>query len=228
MKEKRAASHYSIGSGYLRDGQVGLAIRELRIAEDLNPKDRWIQLALAEAYRRKGLFEDTERHLLKAMILEPKFQEARLTLSAVYIEMGRYVDAVAHAEELVRDPTFPVPWQALTNQGWAYYKLGQLTKATEALELATDYHAGYWRAILNLGIIDAERGERGDAIRRFERVVELEPGPLATAEANYRIAELYIAMGDRDRAVIHLTAATDERPSGPWGKRSEDYLDRLR
>ncbi len=226
--QQRALSHRNLGTGYLQDGQIGMAIRELRISESKNPEDRWTQLALAEAYRRKGLLDRCETHLQKALEIAPDFQQARLTLSGVYIELGRYQEAIEHASWLVEEPTFPVPWAALTNQGWAHYKLGQVGAAVEALELATQYHDGYWRAILNLGIIEADRGNRRAAIRRFARVIELEPGPMAEAEANYRMAEIYIAMGDRDRALTHLTAVTERRPNGPWGKRSEDYLDRLR
>src|SRR5512134_2056206 len=65
--EARARAHQSTGATQLREGRVGLAIRELRASEELNPDDRWTQLMLAEAYRRKGLNEDAERHLKKAI-----------------------------------------------------------------------------------------------------------------------------------------------------------------
>ena len=74
----------------------------------------------------------------------------------------------------------------------------------------------------------ASARERSKAITLFERVLALGPGPLPVAEANYRIAEMYIGMGDLDSALAHLTAAVEQRPSGPWGKRSEEYLARLR
>lgn len=228
QNERRGAAHYNLGVGHLRQGRVALAIRDLRIAEGLRPKDKWTQLALADAYRRKALWDLCELHLLKALDSAPGFQQARLTLSALYIEMGRFAESAQQASLLVEDPTFPLPWAALTNQGWAYYKLGQLSDASKSLELATQYHEGYWRAFLNLGIIEAERGNREAAIRRFERVVTLRPGPMPLAEANYRMGEIYIGMGDRERAVDHLTAALEQRPSGPWGKRSEEHLDRLR
>ncbi|MBW2243249.1 MAG: tetratricopeptide repeat protein [Deltaproteobacteria bacterium] len=225
---RRASAHYNVGTGHLREGRVGLAIRELRIAEEMNPRDKWTQLALADAYRRKMRFADAEEHLLKGLAIDSDFQQASLTLSAIYIQLERYGEAIALTEMLVDDPTFPLPWAALTNQGWAYYKLGQLVPATEALEMATEYHSGYWRPVLSLGIIEAARGNSERAIKRFERVVELGPGPLAQAEANYRIAEIFIAQGNRGRAVEYLTASAAQRPSGTWGKRSEEYLDRLR
>ena len=224
----RARAHHSVGATHLRDGRIALAIRELRAAEQLNPRDKWIQLGLAEAYRRKNLSGDAERHLLEALALDASFQEARLTLSALYIQMKRYPDSIAHAQLLVDDPTFPKPWEALCNKGYALMMLEQRKEAREALALALEYHARYWRAQLNLGILDAQEGKRVDAMERFERVLGLGAGPLAVAEVNYRMAEIYLSLGNRERAFDHLVAASSQRPSGAWGKRSEDTLKALR
>jgi Tfp pilus assembly protein PilF len=226
--ESRARAHQSVGATHLREGRVGLAIRELRASEELNPADKWTQLTLAEAYRRKGLTGDAERHLQKALALDPRFQEARLTLSGLYIQTERYADAIAETQALIDDPTYPQPWTALTNKGWALAQLKRRDEARTALTTALEYNDRYWRAQLNLGILDAEEGKRIDAIERFERVLQLAPGPLGTAEANYRIAEIYVSLGNREQALEHLVAASSQRPSGPWGKRSEDYLKRLR
>jgi Tfp pilus assembly protein PilF len=226
--QSRSRAHQSVGATHLREGRVALAIRELRAAEELNPRDKWTQLTLAEAYRLKGRNEDAERHLRQALELDPGFQEARLTLSGLYIQTERYAEAIGEAQLLVDDPTFPQPWTALTNQGWAFSQLHRRAEAREALEHALEYNERYWRAHLNLGILDAEEGKRVEAIERFERVLALAPGPLGTAEANYRAAEIYVSLGNREQALEHLVAASSQRPSGPWGKRSEDYLKRLR
>jgi type IV pilus assembly protein PilF len=226
--QSRARAHQSVGATHLREGRVALAIRELRASEELNPTDKWTQLTLAEAYRQKGLNDDAERHLREALEIDPSFQDARLTLSGLYIQLARYAEGVTEAQILIDDPTFPQPWTALTNKGWALAMLGRRTEAREALGFAVEYNNRYWRAHLNLGILDAEEGKRIDAIERFERVLALAPGPLGTAEANYRVAEIYVSLGNREQALEHLVAATSQRPSGPWGKRSEDYLRRLR
>jgi type IV pilus assembly protein PilF len=225
--ESRARAHQSVGANHLREGRVPLAIRDLRASEALNPGDRWTQLTLAEAYRMKGLNADAERHLKKALEIDPKFQDARLTLSGLHIQTGRYQEAIDEAQLLIDDPTFPQPWTALTNKGWALIRLERRAEAREALVAAVEYNERYWRAQLNLGILDAEEGKRIAAIERFERVIEL-AGALGSAEANYRIAEVYLSLGNRNLAVEHLVAASSQRPSGPWGKRSEDTLKRLR
>jgi type IV pilus assembly protein PilF len=226
--ESRARAHQSSGATHLREGRLGPAIRELRAAEQLNPDDKWTQLTLAEAYRWKGLKADAEKHLKKALDIDPSFQEARLTLSGLYIQTDRYAEAIEEAQILIDDPTFAAPWAALTNKGWALLKLKKLAEAREAFVMAIEFNERYWRAHLNLGILESEEGKRNDAIERFEHVLALSPGPLGTAEANYRIAEIYVSLGNREEALEHLVAASTQRPSGPWGKRSEDYLKRLR
>jgi len=225
--ESRARAHQSVGATHLREGNLPLAIRELRASEELNPNDRWTQLTLAEAYRRKGLNADAERHLNKALAIDPNFQDARLTLSGLYIQTERYREAIEQAQLLIDDPTFPQPWTALNNKGWALYKLGRHVEAREALQMAVEYDDHYWQGQLSLGILDAEEGKRIDAIERFERVLGF-ASPLGSAEANFRMAEIYISLGNREKALEHLVAASSQRPSGPWGKRSEDYLKRLR
>jgi len=227
-EDKRARMHYNAGIEHMRQGKAALAVRDFRTAMQISPRDPWIHWALAEAYRQKGRLDDAENHLLTALEIRPGFQQARLNLSALYVQVGSYDAAIEHADLLLDDPTFPVPWKALTNRGWAEYKLGQSQAARRSFETALEYDEKHWRSVLALGILDAEAGSRIEALEQFERVIDLEPGSLAEAEANYRIGEIYVSLGNRERAVQHLTAAAAKEPNGKWGKRSEDYLRRLR
>jgi len=226
--DRKARAHYNAGIEHMRQGKMALGIRELRTALQISPEDPWIHWALAEAYRRKDRLDDAESHLLTALEIRPDFQQARLNLSALYVQMGRYQEAIELTDQLLDDPTFPVPWKALTNRGWAQYELGQSQEARESFEEALEYNEKHWRSFLALGILDEEAGDRIEALERFEQVIALEPGPLAEAEANYRIGEIYVSLGNRERAVQYLTEATAKEPNGQWGKRSEDYLRRLR
>jgi type IV pilus assembly protein PilF len=226
--DRRARAHYRLGVENLRLGRPALAVRELLAAAEYDARDAWIPLALAEAYRMQGNLELAEKSLVEALRLRPEFQEARLNLSALYLQMDRHEEAIAESQRLLRDPTFPVAWKALTNQGWAELQLGRHADARRSLELALQHHEDYWQAHLNLGILEAKEGHHLAALERFEKVLALQPGQMGEAEAHYRIAEIYVSLGNRDRAVQHLTAVTTGGPSGPWGKRSEDYLKRLR
>ncbi len=225
---KKAAAHYNIGVDHLSNGRNASALRELQAAAEVGPTDPWTQLAIAEAYRRMGRVDDSVLHLERALSLNPGLQSARLNLSGVYIQKGDYAKAVAHAQTLVDDPTTPAPWRAYNNLGWAQYRLGEVDAAYRTLRVAVEFHDQYWPALLNLGILENERGRRLEAISLFRRVLELSPGALAQAEANYRIAEGFIALGQQEQAVPHLVAAAESKPGGQWGRKSAEYLELLR
>ncbi len=225
---RKAASHMDLGVDYPRNDRVALGLRELLIAEGLDPLNPRIQHALGTAYIRKLKFDEAELHLLKAVEIWPEFHDARFNLSTLYLHQERYEECIVEAKTLFDDPTYSATWRALTNRGWAEYKLGKRSDARETLEQALQFNGRYWPALLNLGILEAEQGRAVEAVGYFNRMIDLKPGESAAAEANYRLAEIYVSMGKRDRAVGYLTAAVTMEPGGLWGKKSEEYLKLLR
>ncbi len=224
---RRAQSHFNIGLDHLKGGRAALALRELRKAAELDQRNPEIRYALAEAYLRKKRFPEAEAELLSALDLRADYHDARVSLSALYIHLERYQEAIAQCELLVDDPTFPAPWQALTNRGWADYKLGQHETARRSFEEAFEFNDRYWPALLNLGILAREEGKGREATRLFEQVLELRPSERAAAEANYHLGELYADAGQRDRARGYWRKAVVQDPDGPWGRKSEAYLRQL-
>jgi tetratricopeptide (TPR) repeat protein len=225
--QRRARMHYQVGVENLRQGRSPQAVAALLEAVRWDPASERAELALAEAYRMQGRNQETEAHLLRALQINPGFHQASLNLAALYIQTERYEAAIPHLQRLLSDPTFPGPWRALTNLGWAEYRLGRTDEAHRHLTMAVDYRADHWPARLNLGILEAERGNRAEAIAHFQRVLESRPGPLAEAEVRFRLAEQLESAGDRQGARRQLTTASDLEPGGPWSKRSAEFLKTL-
>lgn len=228
IKARRATSHLNLGVDHLQNNRSALALREFMTAESLDPRNPRIQYALGEAYMARQKPEDAELHFLKALNLHPEFHDARLSLSALYIVLERYEEAWTECQILIDEPTFPAPWRALANRGWSEFKLGRVAEGRRSLQEAREYSAKYWPAILSLAVLESEQGQRMEAISLLQQVIEIGPGPGVEAEANYRLAENYIALGKRDRAVGHLTTAVARAPDGEWARRSEAYLKLLR
>lgn len=228
LDRRRAQSHFNIGVDHLKGGRAALALRELRKAVALDDENPEIRYAIADAYLRKKRFPEAEAELLRAIELRPDYHDARVSLSALYIHLERYEEAIAQCEILQDDPTFPAPWQALTNRGWADLKRGQRETARRSFEEAFEFNDRYWPALLNLGILAREEGKRSEAIRLFEQVLELRPSNHAAAEVNYHLGELYADAGQRDRARGHLRKSVGQDPDGAWGRKSEAYLKQLR
>jgi len=225
---RRAVSHLDIGADHLVNDRSALALREFLTAEKLDPKNPRIQYGLAQAYWARERYEDVELHLRRALELNPEYDDARLTLSALLIRLERYEEAIVECNTLVEDATVPGPWRPLANRGFAEMKLGRLADARRSLERARDYNRDFWPATLSLAMLEAEEGRRLEAIGLYSKILEQEPGASAESEVNYRVAEIYIALGKRDRALGHLTAAVAREPEGQWAAKSEEYLKLLR
>ena len=224
-----------VGIDHLAAGRTAMAIRKLQQALAMNPDDPETVLWLGEAYRRKGLLSRAEEQLLEAIELssdDPSgrtHQETILNLSALYIQMKRYDDAIAQSELLIQDPTFSSPWRALTNRGWAQFQLGDYDDAQASYDDALDFFPMYWPARLNLGILEQKRRNYVEAVRQYELALETNRlGADAIAEVNYRLAEVYVALGRRGRAIEHFSVAVEQSPYGEWGTQSKSYLELLR
>lgn len=219
-----AAARRNIGIDHIVNGRVPLGIRELRHALTLREDDSLTHLWLGQAFLMKARLEDAERHAERALELDPLSHEARLNVTVVYIHTGQFANAIVESDVLVDDPTFASPWRALTNRGWAQLKLQRLAEARESLEDALEFRPGYWPALLDLGILGQIEGDYVGSLRYLEEVLSLEPGAGAEAEAHYRLAEVYVSLGHRDRALQHLGSAIQSSPNGRWGRQSREYL----
>jgi Tfp pilus assembly protein PilF len=225
--QRRARMNYQIGVDYLRSGNPAQAISSLLEARRWDPTSARTELAISEAYRQQGREREAEAHLLRSLEITPGFHQGLLNLAALYIQSERYEEAVPRLVQLLDDATFPGPWRALTNLGWAEYRLGRFDDAHRHLTLAVDHRPDYWPARFNLGILEAERGNREDAIAQFQQALQLNPGPLAEAEIRFRLAEQLLSQGDRQGARRQLTTASRIEPSGPWSRRSAETLKTL-
>ena len=228
-----AAAVRDVGLDQLRQGNNAMAVRKLREAELGNPEDPLTYAGLGEAFRRKGKLKEAETNLRRSLELSPDvhaqdYQRAALTLAAVYIQMQRYPEAEVLCQSLIDDPTYAQPWEALTNLGWAQFKSGRFQEARASYEEALDFRSSYVRARFNLGILDQEQGRWMSAIRQFELALEGgQMGPEAVAEANFRLGEIFMTLGRRDRALDHFRVAAEKSPDGEWGEESRKYLELL-
>jgi len=228
LRRRQARSHFNLGVDHLENGRTAFGLREFLTAESRDPKDPYIQYGLARAYVALQRDLLAERHLLQALEVFPDFHDARLTLSGLYLVLERWSAAVEHSEVLLDDPTFPYPWAALTNIGWAHFKEGRTAEARARLRNALEHNPKYWQSQLNLGILEAQEGHKAAALKAYGSVLESQASPSAVAEANYRSAEIFVSLGKRKRAVRHLMAAVAQSPEGQWGQKSEEYLEVIR
>jgi Tfp pilus assembly protein PilF len=214
-----------VGIDYLANGRTPMAIRELQHSDILAPGDPVTVHWLGEAYRRRGLLDKALEYMLKAVEMDAEDHELRVNLAGLYIQLGRYQEALEHSQILIDDPTFPSPWRAYTNLAWAQLQLGQLSVARENLLEALAFKPDYWPARLNLGILEAKSGRSLAAIVNFETVLERRNiSQNAESEATYRLGEAYVSMGQRAKALEYFKRSAERMPLGHWAQQSGEYL----
>jgi tetratricopeptide (TPR) repeat protein len=226
----RAATYRSRGALLLREGKVEMAIREYMNSIEINPYDAEAHFGYGEALRVKGLMPDAERELKRAIDLDHTHHDARLNLCGLYLAEQRWKDAVAQADILLADPTFLNPARAHVNRAWAFYSEGDLTKAEEGLKRALVIDSSMYQAHLNLGIVLYERGETLEAMKTFDRALQIlekqgkrAPGR-AEAEARFRMAQAYVKLGQREKAMEQLRRAAGQENAAPWSEKAKEYL----
>jgi Tfp pilus assembly protein PilF len=227
---RKAEAHRDLGAMHLQRGELELAIREYRLAIQVNPSYAESHFGLGEAYRRKGEIALAEEHFQKALVYDPEQLDARLNLGALYIEEGRYEEAIRENRLLLGDPTFLLPERALVNLAWAEYKSGDVATAEQHLREAVRANDRSFQAHLNLGIVLSDKGEHVEAATHLERVLDIlkdrQPEVFAytEAETRFRLGQTYIKLGQREKALEHLRVASERGGAGEWGKRSREYL----
>ena len=225
---KQSLSHLDLGADHLQNNRLGLALREFLLAEERDPMNPRIHYALGEGYWARKRLDDAERHFRRALEIHPGHHDSRMDLTVLLIALERYEEAIAESQVLIDDPTFPAPWQALANRGVAELQLARLPAARQSLEEALEFNPGFWKATLSLAKLEAQAGRRLEAVGLYQELLSQELSPSAESEASYRLAEVYISLGKRRRAMGHLTAAVARHPGGPWARKSEEYLQLLR
>ncbi|MFQ5698306.1 MAG: tetratricopeptide repeat protein [Myxococcota bacterium] len=230
ISARQAQTHRDLGSVYLGQGKIELAIREYQSSLELDDRDAETWFAMGEAYRRKGRFPEAEKYLRRALELDDGKQDARLNLSAMYLQQGRWQEAITEAQILVDDPTFLVPARALVNLGFAQYKSGDLEGARQSLTRALETNGSSYQAHADLGMVAYDQGEWVEAASQFRmalRILEGRPKQVfgqIEAEIRFRMAMAQVRLGQRERALDELRISASRGGQSEWGRKSRDYL----
>jgi type IV pilus assembly protein PilF len=141
----------NLGAGYLRQGNVTLAIERLERALAQDPRLVQAHSTIALAYDQIGSLEEAETHYLRATELDPRSGNAA-NFYAVFLcnRQQRWADAVPYFRRAADDSNYPTPEAALTNAGVCARDAGEVEVATENFREALVRNPSYSDALLNM------------------------------------------------------------------------------
>lgn len=146
----------------------------LRKALTKAPTEALTYERLAAAQRWAGRYEEALATYQQALTLNPQFGQARLGVGNVYVDLGRYRDALEQYRIVALQPD-PDKWvQAHRYSGTIYLRLGNLGAAERAA--AAELKAvptSAWNSL----IVARARGRRQDAARLRDIITHTEAAP---------------------------------------------------
>lgn len=132
-KSERASLHMQMAVSLMSNNKLPEALSELNIAEQLTPSNPEIQSYMGIVYQLRNRPAEAEKRFRRALELEPKYTDVRTNLARLYIDQGRYKDALKEIGIVENDLTYPAPEKALLLKGMAFHKMGDFKRAEPVL-----------------------------------------------------------------------------------------------
>lgn len=146
---------------------------ELQRRIEENPSDVELRVTLGNLYYENHIYDEALATYLAATEVDSTHVGVRLNLGALYTDMRRYEEAIGQYERAIAlDPSNAMVY---ANLGSTYYARSQYQKAVDAYLMALSIDEGNVEAHFNLGVAFADAQIFDEAIREWERVIELAP-----------------------------------------------------
>jgi len=168
--------HFLLGMTYLRlEGRTQHAISELKRATELAPKLGMAWNNLGMAYIQADRLDKAEESLKKALsiptYLTPEY--AAYNLGRLYRKQNRPQKAIKFGNKALRENWRYVPAYFLLSE--LYTEQGQPKEARDILKRGVEAFPDNARLWLRYGKIQLRLGEQDQAVRSFQRVLDIAP-----------------------------------------------------
>jgi type IV pilus assembly protein PilF len=222
--QKDAQASYKLGVAFLTEGRPGPALRELTTAEALAPDDPEILNALAIAYWQRRDLGLAEQKFKKAVAVKPDYSEAWNNLGAMYMDQGRFADAVPVLQNALKNLLYGTQERALTNLGLCLVKLGRMREAERRFREAIEVAPRFPLARKHLGMLLKERGDCAEALTQLDEAARTLP---EDAEIQLNRGLCLLSLGKRPSAREAFQRAWQLAPGNEVGRLAKTYVERL-
>lgn len=215
------------GTALLEQGHYPEALRELLLAEKLDPSSANIQNNLGLAYFLREKYDLAALHLARAIELKPDYSEARNNYGRVLIEQQKYTQAIRELETVTKDLTYTEPSRAWVNLGLARFRQKNYPLAkknfAEAVKLNREdclAHTLYGRSLFEMG----DYTQAAPALDNAVVVCRLQKFD----EPHYFSGLTYYKLGRASEAVSRMEEVINLFPGSRYAKKAESLLQLMR
>lgn len=220
-----ASYHYQMGLSYLEERNYTAALIDLSEAEKMDPDNAELQYNLGRALTGKQRLDLAEHKFIQALALRPNYSEARNDLGVLYLETGRWDNAIQQFKAVKDDLFYPRHANARINLGLAYLGKGELNTALDELYAVRASNPSNPIIMVSVGRVLFAQGKTEQAVHEYRRAIIVAP--------HYANAHFYLGLALMKQS--QLSAARDAfkevvkmAPDSAHGRTALGYVDLLR
>lgn len=219
--EDASRIHLQVAIDRFNAREYNLAVEACQKAIAADPKfpDAFNHLALI--YMETKRYQKSYEAFQKALELKPQYPEVFNNIGVLFNRQEKYAQAIPWFQKALADATYVTPENPLTNMGYGYFKMGQLTTAKTYHQKALDVVPNFCLASKNLGDVYSKEKRFTQAEKHFRKAVRNCP---LYQEARYKLGLVLVKMGDRKLAKLELNKLLKQHKDGPYVDRSHEVL----
>jgi len=170
----RAKLHTELASMYYSNGNLGVALEELRAAAaaDTNYAPAYgmyglVYMQMKDQSRAEASFE-------RALRLSPNDADINHNYGWFLCQSGREPESVKYFLQAIRNPLYPTPWRSYSAAGVCTMKMKQFKDAEAFFERALRFEPDEPASLVGLGLIRYQQGNIGEArklVSRYNKLV---------------------------------------------------------
>jgi len=223
--EEKAKVYLQLAADQFNERQYNEAIQSTQQALQLYPDMPEAYNHLALIYMETKRFDKSEEAFLKALSLKEDYSEVHNNLGVLYNRQEKYSEAVIQFEKALQDEAYRTPENALTNLGYAYFKLENIPKAKEQHQKALDVVPQFCLAHKNLADIYVKEKNYQKAADYYQNSVTYCP---LYQESQYKLGLVMMKLGQKQVARNQLEKLVSRHKTGPYVERSQQVLKYLK
>lgn len=198
--ERLSELRMALGAGYMQEGALDVALRELEQSLQLNPRNSSAHAAMALLQLRLGKPQVAGEHYQRALALSPSDPEIRNNYGVYLCNEGRAREADAQFRCAIANPLYRTPALAYTNAAECALRHGDGERAQVDLATAVQLDPSFATASLMLAHLQFRQGDARAARAQLARYVRSAGQTPAGLALGIRVET---ALGDLDQAASY-------------------------
>ncbi len=177
-----AMINVQLGAGYLRRGDLDVALEKLQRAVEYSPKLPVAHSLLGVVYSRLGVMDKARKHYRLSVKYGANDASIVNNYGTFLCQQGEYDEAIKYYDMASRNTFYRTPYVALENAGVCLMKAGQYEQAEVRFKEALQWRDTLPVSLYNMVIIQDKKGQPFKVrafLQRLEAVHELDDKMLA-------------------------------------------------